>query len=87
MIIIPSCTANPIDDFFEYIRHIRIQKELSLADLCKSANISTKSFNKYQSGQMKPTTSVIMSICKSLGFTIEDFFKLRVSGIEYYSNI
>jgi Zn-dependent peptidase ImmA (M78 family)/DNA-binding XRE family transcriptional regulator len=71
-----------MSSFGERLRSARKMKGWSLQDLADNmpANISKQSLSKYESGDMKPSSDMLIALSKALGVKPEYFF--RESSIE-----
>ncbi|MFZ5555009.1 MAG: helix-turn-helix domain-containing protein [Bacteroidota bacterium] len=63
----------------EHLKKLRKQYKLSGEELAYRSNISHSQITRIESGNQNPTLSTLISICKGLNISLEDFFR----GLDY----
>lgn len=70
----------------ERIKQARIAAGLSLRDLAEQAGITAMAISKYERGQIKPSSDVLLRLAKALGVRTEYFLRQKavaLEGVEY----
>ncbi len=67
---------NSVDDqVAAKIRALRIQKEISQADLAKASGIKQQRISKLEDGIVRHTAGTLYALAKGLGVPVATFFK------------
>lgn len=56
------------------LKAARAIKDMSQEDLAKAVNVSRQTINAIEKGDYNPTINLCISICKTLGVTLNDLF-------------
>ena len=56
------------------LKAARAIKDMSQEDLAKAVNVSRQTINAIEKGDYNPTINLCISICKTLGVTLDDLF-------------
>ena len=60
------------------LEELRKSVGMTQLELSESANVSRKSINAIENGIYVPSTVLALKIAKTLGFKVEDLFKLPI---------
>lgn len=76
------------DIFSRRLRQARLMRGISLEKLAQSlaAPVSKQAINKYEKGQMKPDSSVLIALANALDMKIDYFFRpftVEVDKVEF----
>ncbi len=80
--------TQPTDIFPRRLKQARLMRGFSLEKLAQSltAPISRQAINKYEKGQMKPDSTVLIALANALGMKIDYFFRpftVEVDRVEF----
>lgn len=56
------------------LKAARAGKDMSQADLAEAVGVSRQTINSIEKGDYNPTIKLCLSICKTLGKTLDDIF-------------
>lgn len=58
----------------EKMKQIRLERQLSQAELARRVGVSRQTVNMIESGDYNPTLALCIRICRELGETLDELF-------------
>lgn len=58
----------------EKMKQIRLERQLSQAELARRVGVSRQTVNMIESGDYNPTLALCIRICRELGKTLDELF-------------